>query len=364
MREIEISLGSRSYLIVVGSGLLGKPSLITDWIAGRLVLVVSNKTVAPLYLQRVLGSIEDRQVETLILPDGEIFKNIESWQQIIDRLVSLRASRDSCLIALGGGVIGDLTGFAAASYMRGIDFIQIPTTLLAQVDASVGGKTGVNHRAGKNLIGAFHQPRGVLIDTDTLDTLPAREYRAGLAEVIKYGLIMDARFLDWLEQNMASLLSRESACVAEAIERCCQYKASIVAADERELGVRALLNLGHTFGHAIEALTGYQRYLHGEAVAIGCVAAARLSALCGMLAPDDVDRLCALLRRSGLPIAMPDDLSAKQVLEKMRLDKKNRSAAIRLVLLEKMGKACVRDDIDERAILDAIEQCTERSNSQ
>jgi 3-dehydroquinate synthase len=359
MNRLEIDLGRRRYPVMIGAGLLGASEALETWLPSGQMLVVSNETVAPLYLQRLIDTLPGRHLETLVLPDGEVHKNVASWQQIIDRLVELKAGRDSGLLALGGGVIGDLTGFAAASYMRGIDFVQVPTTLLSQVDASVGGKTGINHSAGKNLIGAFHQPRGVLIDTDTLKTLPEREYRAGLAEVIKYGLIMDVGFLQWIESNLDSLLALEPEATAEAIERCCRCKASVVAADEREQGMRALLNLGHSFGHAIEALTGYSRYLHGEAVAIGCVVAARLSVDCGMLPTEASARLVRLLQGCGLPTAIPRDLSSVQVLDKMRLDKKNRSARITLVLLDALGDACTRDDIPENAILQAIEQSTQ-----
>jgi 3-dehydroquinate synthase len=298
MKTLTVDLGERSYPIHIGQHLLADPALLAPHIHGRQVMVVSNETVAPLYLDRLLSLLADFDVTTTILPDGEQYKNLDTLNIIYTALLEHRMNRGCTLIALGGGVIGDITGFAAASYQRGVAFLQVPTTLLAQVDSSVGGKTGVNHALGKNMIGAFHQPGCVLIDTDTLDTLDDRQLAAGLAEVIKYGLIQDAGFFAWLEQNMSALKSRDKQALAWAIERSCAIKAEIVAADERESGKRALLNLGHTFGHAIETGTGYGNWLHGEAVAAGMVMAADLSARHGWLSQADVERSARLISKA------------------------------------------------------------------
>ncbi|MGB8144932.1 MAG: 3-dehydroquinate synthase, partial [Chromatiaceae bacterium] len=302
-RSIQVALGDRAYPIHIGQQLLADPGWYQPHIRGRQVMVVTNVTVAPLYLTQVEQALAGYQVAQVILPDGEQYKTLEVWNRIFDGLLGNRFGRDCTLIAMGGGVVGDMAGFAAACYQRGVAFIQVPTTLLAQVDSSVGGKTGVNHPLGKNMIGAFHQPRAVIIDTDTLNTLPDREIAAGLAEVIKYGLIRDPAFFGWLEDRMPALLARDSEALAEAIERSCQNKAEVVAADEREAGQRALLNLGHTFGHAIETGMGYGTWLHGEAVGAGMCLAADLSHRLGWLAADDLVRARALIAAAGLPTA-------------------------------------------------------------
>ncbi len=344
MQTLTVDLADRSYPIHIGSGLLERSELLTPLIAGQRVAIVSNETVAPLYLARVKRALADRAPVEVILPDGEQHKTLEVLNRIFDVLLQQRCDRRTTLIALGGGVVGDMAGFAAAVYQRGVPFVQIPTTLLAMVDSSVGGKTGVNHPLGKNMIGAFHQPRGVIIDTDTLGTLPDRELSAGLAEVIKYGLIRDREFLTWLEGNLEALLARDPTALAFAIHRACQNKAEVVAADEREGGVRATLNLGHTFGHAIETGMGYGRWLHGEAVAVGMVLAAELSRRVGWLASGDVARVEALLRRARLPVRAPATLTEERFLELMAVDKKVQDGRLRLVLLKALGEAVVTDE--------------------
>ena len=344
MKTLTVDLGERSYPIHIGQDLLDDPALLRPHIHGRQVMVVSNETIAPLYLDRLLALLTEYDVTTVILPDGEQFKNLDTLNTIYTALLEHRMNRGCTLLALGGGVVGDITGFAAASYQRGVAFLQVPTTLLAQVDSSVGGKTGVNHALGKNMIGAFHQPGCVLIDTNTLDTLDDRQLAAGLAEVIKYGLIHDAAFFAWLEQNMAALRSRDKQALAYAIERSCAIKAEIVAADERESGKRALLNLGHTFGHAIETGTGYGNWLHGEAVAAGMVMAADLSARHGWLSPADVERGKRLIAQAGLPAAPPAEMSAQQFLDLMAVDKKALDSGLRLVLLKTIGPAVLTAD--------------------
>ena len=344
MNTLTVDLGDRSYPIHIGQGLLDNAALTTRHITGRQVMVVSNTTVAPLYLDRVLDMLQGLDISTVILPDGEQYKTLKTLNTIYNALLEQRVNRGCTLIALGGGVVGDITGFAAASYQRGVSFLQIPTTLLAQVDSSVGGKTGVNHPLGKNMIGAFHQPECVVIDTDTLDTLDDRQFSAGLAEVIKYGLIHDAEFFTWLEDNMAALKARDKQSLATAIERSCAIKAAIVAADERESGMRALLNLGHTFGHAIETGTGYGNWLHGEAVAAGMLMAADLSARHGWLDRKDVQRTTALLAAAGLPTAPPAEMSEQQFMDLMAVDKKVIDSGLRLVLLKAIGKAFITAD--------------------
>lgn len=346
MKELPVELGERRYPIYIGSDLLSQSALLTKHIKAKQVLVVTNTTVAPLYLATVLQSLSDYYVETVILPDGEQYKTLEYVIQIFDKLLANKFSRNATLIALGGGVIGDMGGFAAACYQRGIAFLQIPTTLLAQVDSSVGGKTGVNHPRGKNMIGAFYQPQCVIADANVLDTLDDRQLAAGLAEVIKYGLIRDAEFFVWLEENMPALLARDKAALAYAIERSCMNKAQVVAEDETETGVRATLNLGHTFGHAIETGTGYGNYLHGEAVAIGTCQAADLSRRKGWLTDADVDRIIALFRQAKLPTVPPESLDAERFLELMAVDKKNIDGQIRLILLEKIGLATLPIYVD------------------
>ena len=355
MKTLFVDLGERSYPIYIGRGLLGRTDLIVPHIGGAQVMIVTNETVAPLYLERVQQMLAAYQCNAVILPDGERFKELGTLNNIFDALLKNRCERSVTLIALGGGVVGDMAGFAAACYQRGVAFIQIPTTLLAQVDSSVGGKTGVNHPLGKNMIGAFHQPRCVIADTDTLDTLADRELHAGLAEVIKYGLIKDSSFFDWLEDNVDALLVRDHDALAYAIERSCQNKALIVAEDERESGVRALLNLGHTFGHAIETGLGYGVWLHGEAVAAGIVAAAELSARLGWLDRAVVDRIVALLRRTRLPTRLPSQLSVPRFLELMAVDKKAQAGRVRLVLLREIGNGVVTDAVDPAVLGQTIE---------
>jgi 3-dehydroquinate synthase len=344
MRTLTVELGDRSYPIHIGSRLLADPSLILPAIRGRQVCIVTNETVAPLYLAPLRELLRDRQCLDVVLPDGEQYKTLAQWSRIFDALLAARHNRTTTLVALGGGVVGDMTGFAAACYQRGVDFIQIPTTLLSQVDSSVGGKTGVNHPLGKNMIGAFHQPRAVIIDTDTLSTLPSREFSAGLAEVIKYGLIGDSEFYVWLETHLDGLMARDAALLAEAIHRSCANKARVVAADEREGGLRAILNLGHTFGHAIETAQGYGDWLHGEAIAVGMVMAADLSARLGWLSRSAVDALRALLERARLPVDPPASMSSEQFLALMAVDKKVLDGQLRLVLLRAIGEAVVTAD--------------------
>jgi 3-dehydroquinate synthase len=318
-------------------------------VAARDVLIVSNTTVAPLYLPALSAALQPRRLVPVILPDGEAHKTLANLSRVLDVLIANRFGRDCALLALGGGVVGDLAGFAAASYQRGVAFVQVPTTLLAQVDSAVGGKTGVNHPGGKNLIGAFHQPEAVLIDTRTLTTLPARELRAGLAEVIKYGLICDAALFGWLEAHLDSLLAGDAAALAHVIRRSCEIKAAIVGRDERERGERALLNLGHTFGHALEAASAYKEWLHGEAVGAGLVMAAAMSQACGFLSAADAARVRQLVERAGLPAQVPS-VSPQLLLEHMRIDKKVQGGRIRLVLLRSVGSAFVSDDYPQHAL--------------
>ncbi len=348
-RTLEVDLGERSYPIWIGEGLLADGARWRGVIGGTHVLVVSNATVAPLYLARVESALNGLQHASLLLPDGETHKTLDSAGEIFASLARLGASRDATILALGGGVIGDLAGFAAACWMRGIAFVQMPTTLLAMVDSSVGGKTGVNLPAGKNLVGAFHQPRAVIADTTTLATLPAREYRAGLAEVVEYGAIADAAFLDWLQAHADALNARDAQVLGEAIERSCASKAAIVGRDEHERGERALLNFGHTFGHALETVAGYGSLLHGEAVAIGMLQAARLSSLIGRAPAEDAQRLESLLRELGLPVA-PPPLDSERLLAAMRLDKKNIGGRLRLILWRGIGQADIVPDVEESAI--------------
>jgi 3-dehydroquinate synthase len=355
METLQVALAERSYPIHIGSGLLAHAELIVAHLPQPRVVIVTNPTVGALYLDGLTATLAGAGVSVLpvTVPDGESFKNWETLNTIFDALLTNRCERKTGLIALGGGVVGDLAGFAAAVYLRGVPFIQVPTTLLAQVDSSVGGKTGINHPLGKNMIGAFYQPRVVLADISTLDTLPPRELAAGLAEVIKYGLILDRAFFDWLEANMARLLAREPAALTHAVRRSCELKAQVVAQDERESGLRALLNLGHTFGHAIEAGLSFGTWLHGEAVAAGTVQAARLSQRLGWLSEAEVRRVVALLQRASLPTAAPD-LGVERYLELMGLDKKVEGGRLRLVLLRRIGEACVTSDFpqaDLRAVL-------------
>ena len=355
MKALQVDLGARSYPIYVGAGLLGEARWLVPHLAGRRVLIISNDVVAPLYLERARAALEGLAVDTLVLPDGEVYKTLETLERVFDALLEHRHGRDTTLVALGGGVVGDLAGFAAATYQRGVAFIQMPTTLLAQVDSSVGGKTGVNHPLGKNMIGAFHQPRCVVADTDTLRTLDDRQLRAGLAEVIKYGLIRDRQFLDWIEANLARILERDTEALAYAIEQSCRNKAEVVAGDERESGSRALLNLGHTFGHAIETGVGYGEWLHGEAVAAGTCMAADLSQRLGWLSVRDLQRITHLMGRAGLPIGPPPGLGPERFLELMAVDKKVKAGRLRLVLLRRLGEAVVTGDFDPALLRRTLE---------
>ncbi len=354
MRELRVELGTRSYPIYIAADLLQQAELLHRHVRGRQLLIVSNQTVAPLYLSTVQAHFDGCAVSTVCLPDGEKYKDLEHLNTIFDRLLIDKHNRSTTLIALGGGVVGDMTGFAAACYQRGVDFIQLPTTLLAQVDSSVGGKTAVNHKLGKNMVGAFYQPRCVIVDTATLATLPAREFAAGLAEVIKYGVIADLEFFAWLEANMAALVAREQAALVHAIHRSCATKAAIVAEDEREQGCRAVLNLGHTFGHAIETCMAYQGVLHGEAVAMGTVLAADLAHRMGLLNAVDQHRITALLVAAELPVAVPQQLDLEQILVTMQVDKKVLNGRLRLVLPVALGQAIVTEDFDAQLLQETL----------
>lgn len=356
METLNVQLGDRTYPIYIGAGLRHDKELLKRHIRGHDVMVISNETVASRYLPALRGALDGLRVDAEILPDGEQYKTLETLNVIYTRLLEKRYDRGATLVALGGGVVGDITGFAAASYQRGVDFIQAPTTLLAQVDSSVGGKTGVNHALGKNMIGAFHQPRCVIIDTDTLDTLPDRELSAGLAEIIKYGLIGDAAFFEWLEQNLVRVLQRDPEALRFCIRRSCENKATVVGADEREQsGHRALLNLGHTFGHAIETGLGYGAWLHGEAVGCGMLMAARFSQRLGWLSAADLERAHALIARARLPTEPPAELESERFLELMALDKKAVGGKLRLVLLRGIGQAVVTADFDPQALRAMLE---------
>ena len=354
MKKLLVKLGNRSYPIYIGSDLLNQSELYTQHIKAKQVVVVTNETIAPLYLSTILKNLQGFHVETVILPDGEQFKTLEYVTHIFDKLLASKFSRNATLIALGGGVIGDMGGFAAACYQRGIAFLQIPTTLLAQVDSSVGGKTGVNHPLGKNMIGAFYQPQCVIADADVLNTLDDRQLSAGLAEVIKYGLIRDAEFFAWLENNINALLARDKQTLSFAIERSCLNKAEIVAEDETESGIRATLNLGHTFGHAIETGTGYGTYLHGEAVAIGTCQAADLSRRKGWLNDADVKRIIELYKKCNLPTYPPEQIDSDRFLELMAVDKKNLDGQIRLILLTEIGAATLPIDVDQTLLIQTL----------
>jgi 3-dehydroquinate synthase len=353
VKTIQVELGSRSYPIHIGSELLADSALLAALTDAQQILIVTNETVAPLYLAPVERALAGRRLVTLALPDGEPYKTLASFSTIIDAMIGAQFHRDACLFALGGGVVGDVAGFAAACYQRGIDFVQLPTTILAQVDSSVGGKTAVNHPQAKNMIGAFHQPIAVVADLGTLRTLPRRQFAAGLAEIIKYGLIEDVDFLAWLESNIDALLALDTEALTYAIARSCEIKAAIVAEDEREHGRRALLNLGHTFGHALEAIGGYDRWLHGEAVAIGMQMAAELSAMLGWIDAADCRRVEALLSRAGLP-TRAEAVGVEAVISRMQLDKKAGAAGLRLVLLRALGCAVVEPAPDSAIVGQAI----------
>ncbi len=360
MQTLDVALGSRSYPIHIGTGLLGQGALIRPLLRAGTALIVTNETIAPLYLDALQTGLGDAvRQDVVVLPDGEQHKQLSTCMQVYDRLLEQRHDRKTTLIALGGGVVGDLTGFVAATYQRGVDFIQVPTTLLAQVDSSVGGKTGVNHPLGKNMIGAFHQPRLVLADTDTLATLPDRELAAGIAEVIKYGLIRDADFFSWLEDHMDALVARDPEAMAYAIRVSCEVKADVVAEDETEQGVRAILNLGHTFGHAIETATRYSSWLHGEAVGTGMLMAACMSRELGWLDERSYRRVEALILRAGLPQHPPANMTPAQFMELMAVDKKAEAGRLRLVLQQGIGDAVVAADFDPGALERTLGQFTD-----
>ena len=359
MKTLQLDLGERAYPIYIGEGLLGRRDLLVPNLQGHKVLVVSNETIAPLYMDSVLDALSGFEVHCLVIRDGEAFKTLATLSQILDAAMSHRLARDSALIALGGGVVGDVTGFAASCFQRGIRYIQIPTTLLAQVDSSVGGKTAVNHAAGKNMIGAFHQPACVIADIDTLRTLPDRELAAGLAEVVKYGLISDPDFFEWIERNVNSLRARDPQALSYAIEQSCRNKSILVSEDERETGARALLNLGHTFAHAIEAGLGYGQWLHGEAVAAGICMAAHMSVRLGWMDEADRARTQNLLTLLKLPICAPAAVSAQRMFELMGVDKKVRAGRLRLILPRAIGSCLLSDDFDHAALTATLQECRE-----
>src|SRR5688572_20633334 len=351
METLSVALGNRAYPIHIGAGLIARAELYRPYLGGGGAAIVTSSVVAPLYLRAVRNALG--AAAEVIVPDGEQAKSWQGVEQVVDALLAARLGRDGLVVALGGGVIGDLAGFAAAVYQRGVPFVQVPTTLLAQVDSSVGGKTAINHARGKNMVGAFHQPLAVIADVATLDTLPDRELRAGIAEVIKHGLVLDLEFLAWLEQNVERLLARDRAALAHAVRRSCELKAEVVAADEREAGRRAILNFGHTFGHAIEAGAGYGEWLHGEAVAAGMAMAVELSVRAGTLRPKDAERAKALIARAGLPVQGPK-LAVERYLELMQVDKKAAGGRVHFILLDGLGRAARRGDLDPRLVRESI----------
>lgn len=356
METVKVELGERSYPIHIGAGLLCRPELVREHLGKGRVVVITNDVVAPLYLEKTRALLGDQLAEVIVLPDGEAHKNLETVNGIYDRLMAGKYDRKTTLVALGGGVIGDITGFVAATYQRGVPFLQIPTTLLAQVDSSVGGKTGVNHALGKNMIGAFYQPVCVLADSDVLKSLPEREIKAGLAEVLKYGLIIDSPFFDWLEANAAAVSQLVPAELTRAVRRCCEIKAEVVARDEREGGLRALLNLGHTFGHAIETATGYGTWLHGETVAMGMVMASDLSRRLGWLDAADAQRVREVLENNyGMPVIPPADISVEQYLDLMASDKKAEQGQIRFILLKAIGEAVIEGGVDPQLLQETLQ---------
>ena len=355
MQTVSVALGARTYPIHIGANLLGEARLYAPHVQGKRVAVVTNSMVAPLYLDRVQQALAQAGAQSVpvLIEVGEQAKGWATLDRVIDALLAARLGRDALIVALGGGVVGDVAGFAGAVYQRGVPFIQLPTTLLAQVDSSVGGKTGINHARGKNMVGAFHQPLAVIADVATLDTLPARELRAGIAEVIKHGFILDLAFVGWLEANMEKLLACDRAALKHAVRRSCELKAQVVAADEREAGLRAILNFGHTFGHAIEAGVGYGQWLHGEAVAAGMVIAADLSVRAGSLRREDAERVKTLIARAGLPVQGPK-LAPERYLELMQVDKKAAGGKVRFILLEALGRAVLSGDVDTRLVAESI----------
>ena len=354
MITINVDLGDRSYPIFIGEGLLKNSELIQPYIKGKTTAIVSNTTIAPLYLEKIHQFTANYKNTDIVLSDGEEFKTMDTLGQVHTEMLTARCDRKTTLIALGGGVVGDISGFAAASYQRGINFIQVPTTLLSMVDSSVGGKTGVNHPLGKNMIGAFHQPQCVIIDTETLNTLDDRQLSAGIAEIIKYGYINDLDFIDWLDENMDKLMQRDPEALAYAIQRSCENKATIVAADEKESGQRALLNLGHTFGHAIETGLGYGKWLHGEAVAVGMIMAAELSREHGWLKDSDVTGMRKLLKKANLPVDPPKEINTERFSELMSIDKKVQDGVLNLILMKSMGESFITNDFDKQALLKVL----------
>lgn len=350
MKTLHVDLGSRSYPIFIGAGLLNKTELLEPYIQGKTTVTVSNTTVAPLYIDKIHQLTPHFSNTDILLPDGEKYKTFETLGQIYTEMLEARCDRKATLLALGGGVVGDVAGYASATYQRGINFIQIPTTLLSMVDSSVGGKTGVNHPLGKNMVGAFHQPQCVIIDTETLNTLDDRQLSAGIAEVIKYGYINDLEFIDWLDENMEKLLKRDPEALAYAIYLSCEHKAKIVAADEKEKGQRALLNLGHTFGHAIETGMGYGNWLHGEAISAGMVMAAELSKEHGWIDQAELNSIHALLKKANLPITPPKEISASRFNELMSIDKKVQDGVLHLVLMKSLGESIISSDFDSEAL--------------
>lgn len=355
MLTVDVNLGDRSYPVYIGAGLIDQADFLSPYIKGRQVLIVSNEVVAPLYLNKVRSSLSNIQCDEFVLPDGENTKSLDTIGKLVECLLTHKHERSTTLIALGGGVVGDITGFTAACYQRGVNFIQIPTTLLAQVDSSVGGKTGVNHPLGKNMIGAFYQPQCVMIDPNVLQTLPAEQLKAGMAEVLKYGLINDSSFFYWLAENASKLLEKDSELLSRAIKICCESKASIVSADEKEEGVRALLNLGHTFGHAIENAMGYGAWLHGEAVAAGMVMSADLSMRLGWMKPGEAAEIKSIISAMGLPVQPPDNISVTQFIELMSTDKKVQNSEIRFILLQGIGKAVIESTIDSNILTQTLQ---------
>jgi len=350
MKTLNVDLGDRGYPIFIGSNILNNTSILEPYIIGSSTTIVSNTTVAPIYLNKIHQLTSDYKNIDVILPDGEEFKSTETLGQVHTEMLTARCDRKTTLIALGGGVVGDISGFAAATYQRGINFIQIPTTLLAMVDSSVGGKTGVNHPLGKNMIGAFHQPQCVVIDTDTLNTLDDRQLSAGIAEIIKYGYINDLAFIDWLDENMEKLMERNAEALAYAIQRSCEHKATIVAADEKESGQRALLNLGHTFGHAIETGLGYGKWLHGEAVAVGMIMSAELSKEHGWVSEKDIKAMKSLLKKANLPIKPPKEIGPDRFNDLMSIDKKVQDGVLHLILMKSIGESFITKDFDKDAL--------------
>jgi len=354
MNTLNVDLGDRSYPIFIGAGLLKNPDLIQPYIKGKTTAIVSNTTVAPLYIESIHQFTANYKNTDIVLPDGEEFKTMNTLGQVHTEMLTAHCDRKTTLIALGGGVVGDISGFAAASYQRGINFIQVPTTLLSMVDSSVGGKTGVNHPLGKNMIGAFHQPQCVIIDTETLNTLDDRQLSAGIAEIIKYGYINDLAFIDWLDENMDKLMQRDPEALAYAIKHSCEHKAAIVAADEKETGQRALLNLGHTFGHAIETGLGYGKWLHGEAVAAGMIMAAKLSKEHGWITDNDIKGMRKLLGKANLPVNPPVEINAERFNELMSIDKKVQDGVLHLILMKSMGESFITNDFDKQALMKVL----------